>query len=217
MGKVNKDTVILSAQQLDHLADVIQELELKTAGEIRLMIVGRSSTIGHVWFQIWTLLTGMTALIFWLERDFFIFHADVWFWPVILLVYYFAAIQLAKLPGLQRLFIPRDDMESQVWSRAELEFQREGLNQTQGRTGILLFLSLMEHQAVVIGDKPIAAKLQQSTWDEVIDLVLVGGKTGDWVGQLEKALRLCGGVMATHFPIGTVDHNELSNLVIVKD
>lgn len=108
------------------------------------------------------------------------------------------------------------DSTDAVFSRAELEFHREGLDGTKAATGILIFLSLFEHEAVVLGDRAIAAKLDKAVWHEVVQKVLEGGRTRDWRGKLEEAIRMCGDLLTRHFPMQAGDRNELPNHVIVK-
>ncbi len=107
-------------------------------------------------------------------------------------------------------------MEQEVWKRAQLEFHDEGLDGTRARTGILIMLSLMEHQAVVLADKAIASKLDAGVWKDVIQVVLSGARGGQWRAKIEEALRLCGKLLAENFPVQRGDVNELPNHVIVK-
>ena len=79
-----------------------------------------------------------------------------------------------------------------------------------------MFISLLEHQAVVLADKGIASRLEANIWNEVVATMLEGPRTGHWADCIEKALRQCGSVLAEHFPIRPGDHNELPNLVIIK-
>lgn len=215
---------ILTQKELDHLAAVITDVELKTSGELRLMIVKRSTFSAYLFRILWLFVSMIALLILWQERHVIWIHErpivlnEPW-WLILTLLAGSAAIAwgFSRLQWVQRLLIPRAEMTAAVAIRAELEFYREGLNQTDGATGILIFLSLFERQAVVLGDKSISDKLKPGTWDEVVNLVVSGGKSGAWAAQLEKAIRLCGSLLNQHFPIQAGDKNELPNLVIVKD
>lgn len=210
---------ILNEHQLKNLSSVIGELEHKTSGEIRLMIVKRSSVTGHVPMLLWSLLISISFLLLWFWRHEFdlLFWNHWWVSPAVLVASYFLAIVLARFGWVQRRFTSFNDLKHQVWARAEVEFHREGLGGTSARTGILIFVSLMEHQAVVIADHGIASKVPANTWDEVVAIIIEGAKTGHWEEKLEQALRQCGALLATHFPAHVVNANELSNVVIIKD
>jgi putative membrane protein len=121
------------------------------------------------------------------------------------------------LAPVQRWLTAAEDLKHQVWARAEVEFNREIAGRTRSNTGILLFLSRMERQAVVLADKGIASKLPPETWSKVVGLIVDGARTSQWAAKFEEALRVCGGLLASHFPQELDDSNELPNQVIVKD
>ncbi|MGE3680793.1 MAG: TPM domain-containing protein [Bdellovibrionales bacterium] len=208
---------LMNQQELDHLAKVVAEVESQTSGEIRLMIVSRSARTGHVVTLLWFFLMALAMAAVWYQRHRMIFNADWWLLPLVISGSLLVAWILARIPWVERQLLWPSDVLAQVWARAELEFHREGLGQTAGRTGILLFLSLREHQAVVLADKGIAAKLDKHTWENVINVILEGAKSGQWSTKMEEAIRLCGRLLAEHFPIRPGDKNELPNHVILKE
>jgi putative membrane protein len=136
---------------------------------------------------------------------------------VLLLLLYVLSGVLARSTFLQRLLTPHEDLHHQVWTRAEVEFHREGLSDTKSHTAVLLFVSLFERQAVVFADQAIAQKAPPEAWNQVVALMVQGARTGRWAEQLEKALRECGKYLAEHFPPGPQKTNELPDTVIIKD
>ncbi len=212
-GKVK---VPLKQQELEHLEKVISDLEQKTSGEIRLMIVKSSIVTGHIFFMLFGWLASAVLFFVWIERHHFIWMASWWLVPSALVVTALVSWALSKIPAVIRAVTPVRDLRRQVVARAELEFYFEGLGATGQGTGILLFFSLLEHQAVVLADKGIASRLESNIWNEVVATMLEGPRTGKWADRLEKALRQCGALLAQHFPIEPGDRNELPNLVIVK-
>ncbi len=196
---------------------MVAELEKKTTGEIRLMLVRSSSAQGHLRFLLWFLYSTMALFGLWIERHLLIWVADWWLLPLVCLGAFALAWLTEGLPFLARAFSTDEDLRRQAVVRAEAEFHREGLGATQGQTGILLFISLLEHQAVVLADKGIAGKLGESVWRDVVATLLEGPKSGQWADRLEKALRQSGALLAEHFPAGHVNNNELPNHVIIKE
>ncbi len=208
---------ILNKAEQERLAAVIGEMEDKTSGEIRLMIVRRSSATAHVQPLLWSLLVAATFLILWYGRHDVVLWEGWWLWPAIVVVHAGIAWALSRFDSVQRRLTPFRDLKHQVEVRAEVEFTREGLTETRSRTGILLFVSLLERQAVVLADKGIAGRVEAGTWDQVIATILEGARSGRWAEKFEVAIRLCGGYLAAHFPQEAGDTNELSNAVIIKD
>ncbi|OYZ23565.1 MAG: hypothetical protein B7Y39_04465 [Bdellovibrio sp. 28-41-41] len=208
---------ILSDGELKRLAEVIGEVEEKTSGDLRLMIVKRSAVTGHVHLLLWSLMVALTFLYLWLNRHSLIFGERWWLWPSIILSQYIIAAFLSHSQLLQRILTSHRDLYHQVWARAEVEFHRQGLSDTSSQTGVLLFVSLMERQAVVLADKAIVNKLPSNIWDQTVKIIIQGARKGKWAEKLEQALRECGTHLTTHFPSQTGKNHELSNAVILKD
>jgi len=207
---------LLSEEQLQRLSDTITEVEKATTGELRLIIVGRSSRSSHV-FPLLAFLFSTFALIYlWYSRHMFVLEPKSWLVPALLFTSAVLAYALSRVPIVQRRLTWPADLEHQVLARAELEFHREGLDATENQTGILLFLSVLEHQAVVLADKGIAQKLDENVWTEVVAQILEGARHQHLAQNLEAAIRRCGELLQKHFPAQPGNRNELPNHVIVK-
>ena len=207
---------VLTQSELNRLTQVVGEVERSTSGELRLMIVGRSTPIGHVFPLATFALMSLSLVALWSMRYEMVLDFKWYLAPMILACSVLAGWLLARLTFVQRWLTSDEDMTSEVWRRAEIEFHHEGLDGTTGATGVLIFVSLMEHQAVVLADKAIAVKLPREVWSDVVQLVIEGARTGKWASKLEEAVRLCGKLLNAHFPIKAGDKNELPNHVIVK-
>jgi putative membrane protein len=209
--------MILNESELKSLADAIGEVEKKTSGELRLIIAKRSSHASHV-FPLLTLMLACASLIYlWTSRHMLMLGDTTWTLPIVLLGALVFGYLFSRLPSVQRHLTWSGDLEHQALMRAELEFHREGLGATAEKTGILIFLSLHERQAVVLADKGIAAKLEPRIWNEVIGIVLAGVRKKKLKEHLEMAIRLCGDLLAKEFPVKEGDENELPNHVLIKD
>lgn len=205
---------LLNEVQLKSLAQTISEVEKHTSGELRLMIVSKSTYTGHVLPMLWLLMMVicwplLVSQAHWVELRISVIV------PMVVISFSLAWL-LAKWEWLARYMIPTRDLVAQVWERAELEFHRENMGHTEGQTGILLFVSLFEHQAVVLGDKAIAQKLKAEDWESVIETMLKGPKLG-WYDALKAAIQASGALLSQHFPAQPGNRNELPNHVIVKE
>jgi putative membrane protein len=215
---------LLTREELDRLANTIAEAEKKTSGEIKLMIVKRSSKLPDVFKVLMLFFATMLMILCWYERENWFLYSGFFYTRylsyigiVVLVVSAALAWIFARFEFVQRLVTRPSVLAQWVWLRAELEFHREGLGKTIDRTGILILLSVFERRAVVLADKGINEKLDKNVWQEVIDSVVDGVKKGQLADNLELAIKQCGNLLAKHFPIKPDDTNELSNTVIVKE
>ena len=207
----------LTPGDLDKIEQTVAQAEKTTSGEIVPIIVRRSSTVGHVpliLFVIGLLLYYVLGISEW-----HIEYLENGWWILILWVILLFPLTrlLASIPAVQYMMVNRLDRQSQANMRAETEFYEAGLNKTDGSTGILLFISLMEHHAVVLADKGISQKLPQESWTEVVNLMLQGAKSKDLGGGLCQAIEKCGSILSEYFPIEPDDQNELPNKLILKE
>jgi putative membrane protein len=205
----------LGEHELQKLANKIGEIEKHTSGELRLMIVRRSSVFGHVFPILFLILAELVYLVTTSGR--LMMYEPPWLPYISVVLSVPLAYFLSHLDFLQRLLTSRGDQNQQVLARAEIEFYREGMGHTRSHTGILLMLSMQERQAVVLADKGISSKVPANTWDQVIALVIEGAKTNHLAEKLDAALEKCGGLLKSHFPQEAGDTNELPDAVIVKD
>ena len=209
---------LLNDTDLTEIEQAVASAEEKTSAEIVPVLVRRSSTTGHVPLAvILFLLCGYFMLSLDVGRG-IIFGSDHPAWylldiSVILLV----TRLLASLECIQRWLTPRADQQLQVMERAQLEFYENRLKNTRDATGVLLFVSLLEHQVVVLADKAIADQLPAETWNDAVKMVLAGIKKGKFASGMVQAITFCGQQTESLFPIKPDDTNELKNHLVIKE
>ncbi len=205
----------LDAASVQRIEEAIHQAELETSGEIVPMIVARSSTVGHV-FPLLLAIFG----VFYFAFDVSALGRDgPYHWLIAVgssVFVLLAAGILSQFAWVQRLLTGADDQMRQVEMRAEVEFFEAGLNRTRGGTGILLFLSMMEHKAVVLADEAIAAKLPPETWGEAVASIVAAARRGSLADGLVRAIDRCGALLSGHFPATSDNPNEIRNHLIVK-
>jgi putative membrane protein len=118
---------------------------------------------------------------------------------------------------VQKLLVPEKDEMEQVHQRACLEFYLNRVQGTSKRTGVLIFVSVMEKKAVILADEGISSKLPPETWDHLLVDFRVKLNQGQWVEGFTEAIRECGKHLKTHFPISTPSGNQLKNHLVVKE
>lgn len=204
-----KPEKFLSPEDRDRVRGAIEEAERLSAGEIRVLVVGRSAS--RSWFV--GLLAGVaTGVAAWAVQ-----HAGSWGHPGAGEILIAVAIGLAAaLVGAW--FIPpsRASMDRAAWARAKREFARLGIGQTAGATGVLVMFSLYEHEAVVLADKAINEKVPPDTWSREVKILLDGVKAGRPADGIAAAVTEVGALLAKHFPRRDDDKNELSDDVVLR-
>jgi putative membrane protein len=208
---------LLGTDGAERIETAIADAESRTAGEIVPILVRRSSTVGHV-----PLLAFSLILLGVLLGDLPVYLTRLggphWMWLAASWALAFGlAVTVSRLDITQRLLTPRRDQIQQVGMRAEVEFYEHGVGGTEGNTGVLLYVSLMEHRAVVLADHAIAEKVDEQVWQELVDLMIQGVKRGDLAEGMTQAIKRCGEILSPHFPIAEGDVNELRDHLVVKE
>lgn len=115
--------------------------------------------------------------------------------------------------GLFRVFDPVKAVEM----RALHEFRKMGVHRTKERTGVLIMVSVAERRIRIIADEGIHSRVQEGTWDRIVDMISSKIKEGRQKDGIIAAVGSVGGVLSRHFPIRTGDVNEISDEVSVEE
>jgi putative membrane protein len=107
---------------------------------------------------------------------------------------------LAMWVPLERHLVGRRALAQAVRSRALRAFHEEGLQRTAEGTGVLVFASLLERQAVVLGDHGIHARMGEEGWDEAVRVLAAGLRRGAPGDGFVEAIERCGARLEAHFP-----------------
>jgi len=133
----------------------------------------------------------------------------------VLLAVMFLAVRflLAWMP-LRMKLTPATTKNRRVRRRAIEMFRASAEHRTVGRTGILLYLSLLEHRAEIVADQAIHSRVEADAWGEamaaLVERVKVG-KTGEGIAIAVEAI---GAVLAEHLPASHDNPNEISDRLI---
>jgi len=199
----------------DHRAvhDALAEAERKTVGEILPVVVERSDPHpGADWLAALSLvIVGSSALLAWMP----------WQNPLAVLVAQVilgaTGFGLARLlPDFKRLFIFENRATAVAEEQAFQEFYANGLHKTEAATGVLVFVSLLEHRVVILADEGIDAKVDAEFWADTDDAILDGIRAGSLRDGLLDGIRRAGDLLSTQFPWREGDRNEIPDRLIVR-
>ena len=202
-----------SEEEKERIRQAVVAAEQKTSGEIVPMVVSASARYTEV--ELLGLIVGLgiatLAAAFYANpwgRDF------VYLWPILGAG---AGFFVCRIPWIKRRLLSRRRVDEAVLQRSLAIFTAEGLHQTRDHTGILIFVSLLEHEVEVLADRGINEKVPQGTWDEVVGIVTAGLKSSQGGDAFCKAIERCGAVLSEHFPRSPDDKDELSNRLVTGE
>jgi putative membrane protein len=206
-------TRFFSQEDQEAVRKAVAEAERETSGEIVAYVVERSDTYeeaewrGGAFFGSLVLIA--TAL----------FHDVAADWPSPLVagtllggvLAFGGGMLLVKFVApLTRVFTGRGIMERRVAARAAEAFVSEEVFNTRDRTGVLIFVSVLEHLVLVVGDSGITSRVGTDAWSGLVNTVLNGIRAGKPAGGLIAAVREAGEILKQHgVAVRADDNNEL--------
>ena len=211
------------------IQDAIARAESNTSGEIVPVVASvsgrydRSEDIFGVLFSLilltiaWLTTQEITPIDGQWESEVKTVITLPWALAIIFLGFIVGAILASFFPVLRLIFISKKEMREEVGRKALEAFHQFRIRGTQGATGVLIYVSLYEHNVRVLGDEAITEKLKQQDWDDVCNLVVDGMKSKQPAEKLVEAIEICGQLLAEHFPIEEDDQNELPNKLQLID
>lgn len=212
---------LFSAADHERITAAVRQAEKQTSGEIVPYVVGRSDSYEEAEWRCGALL-GAAAL-----AAFSIVYSYTGIWLplsvaelviVALLAGGLGVILPKMVPALKRLFAGDLLMERRVAQRAAEAFVSEEVFKTRDRTGILIFLSILEHKVLVLGDSGINAKVKAEEWTDVVRRIVTGIRSGKPADGLIDGITQCGMLLQKRgVAIRQDDTDELSDTLRTND
>lgn len=201
-------------EEKERIRRAVVAAEKRTSGEIVPMIVGASARYAEIDVAclIVGLLAGTAAALIW---------GDPWGLTRAELAWPLGGAALGQLlchvPAIKRRLIPRLHIAEAVHIRSLAAFTAHGLHYTRAHTGILVLASLFERRVVVLADRGINEKVKAGTWDEIMQIVTAGLKSGNGCDAFCAAIERCGDILAAHFPRQPDDRDELEDKLVTEE
>jgi putative membrane protein len=212
---------LFSQADRERIKVAVEEAEGKTSGEIVPYVVDHSDHYEDAEWRCASLLAFLTFCAAIVVRNF----TTVWL-PLDVVESGLAALAAGALGMLlvkyirpvKIFFAGRHRIDHRVAQRAAEAFISEEVFNTRDRTGILIFVSLLEHRVLVIGDTGINAKVEKADWHAIVQRVVKGMNDGKFTDGLVDAVRQCGSLLEKHgLKRRADDRNELSDSLRVSD
>ena len=201
---------LITEADRNRISAAIEVAERETSGEIVCVITGESDSYLYAPYM-WAALA---ALVVPWPFIFLTWWPVQWIYGLQLLV--FLLLLAVLMPrGVRTMLIPKSLQRTRAHRRAVEQFLVQNLHTTDGRTGVLIFISVAERYAEILADHGIHTKVQPAIWQEIVDRLT--GKIGQdrTADGFVDAISAVGKLLAAHFPPGTADPDELPNHLIV--
>lgn len=129
------------------------------------------------------------------------------------IVFLIVRVILAYMP-LRIALTPGGTRTRRVRRRALALFRASAERRTRGRTGILIYLSMLEHRAEIVADEAIHSKVEPGVWGDAMAALIAEVKAGRPGEGMAAAVTAIGAVLAAHLPREAGDTNELPDRLI---
>ena len=185
----------ISSEDHTRIVNAIQAAEAKTSGDIVCVLAQTSS---HA-----TALPVLIAAIAALATPWLLVTFTAMTVHRILslqVIEFLVLLVLLCLPRVRVALMPRRARRAIAHRVAMDQFISRGIAHENGRSGILIFVSLAERYARIITDDEIAARVPQSEWQAAIDALIVHMRDGRIADGFITAVNVCGNKLEQHFP-----------------
>ncbi|HYU30639.1 MAG TPA: hypothetical protein VEW48_00625 [Thermoanaerobaculia bacterium] len=192
------------------LADAVRDVESRSSAELVVAVRAHSGSFLHA-----DLITGIVlalAVLIGLLFSSWPF-ALVWFVVDPLLAGALGAFVASRLPTLRRALTLRRIRRRQVETAARATFVEKGVHGTTGRTGILLYVSLLELEAAVVHDRGVETLATTDGWRRAVGEIEATVRRGEDGVAVAARVRALGDLLAPALVRSAGDVDELANEV----
>lgn len=207
-----KMTGFFSEEEKERIRRAVAEAESRSSGEIATMVVQESDRYPEAEKLGALLVAGLVAVIAAVALR----HVTIWTYiPLVCLLYLPALWLFRRFPRLKLPFAGPLRQAEAVRERAVVAFYQQGLFRTRDETGILIFISLLEHKVWILGDRGINERIEQRCWESLAAEMAAGLRAGKGAESLCSVIAQCGDELARHFPRRADDINELTDEILM--
>jgi putative membrane protein len=206
--------LFFTSSEKEKIREATAHSESSTTGEIAVMVVNESSQYREAEILGGIVLGGLVAFVLTILS----FHESIWWYVPLSFLLFFPAWFLFKVAHrLKILCVGNKREQKAVRERALKAFYEKGLYKTKENTGVLFFISILEHKVWVLADKGIHEKIKQDTLNKFARNIAQGIREGRACDALIGAIKEAGELLTQYYPIQAGDINELSDEIICED
>lgn len=218
---------VINAQQRSRIEAAVAAAEAQTSCEIVPVVATSSGRYDRAEDLVGLWLAIIGAAIVWLALP---RSAESGAWNelpawgallilvVTMLVCFIAGAVVASRVGvIRRLFTPKQHMTDEVNARARQLFFDRRIHHTAGASGLLIYVSLFEHIAVVLGDRNVVESLGESFPEDLCRRLTADLKEQPVADSLCDVIQRAGESLAPKLPSASGNVNELPDTLVLID
>ena len=224
---MQKASEVINVEQRTRIESAVSAAESKTCCEIVPVVATVSGRYDRAedLVGLWCAVAGAVAAFLMLPG-----HTDAGRWGgipmwgqvvllaiVMLFCFVTGTATAQQFHVLRRLFTPRQQMQEEVNLRArELFFDRR-VHHTTGASGLLIFVSLYERTAVVLGDRSVVEALGQTFCEDLCQRLTTSLRSGDVAAAICDTIQQAACSLESALPRTGHDVNELPDTLVLLD
>ncbi len=192
------------------IARAIQEAESRTAGEIVTIIAREADDypfLPLLWAAGAALLTPLPLVLLDLPLSALQIYQ-------IQIVVFLGLGLLTRWRPLKMRLIPRSVKRQRAGRLARAQFVEQGLHHTEGRSGIMIFVSVAERYVEIMADQGINDRVPPGSWDGIVRDFVAKVRAKQTAEAFVLAVERCGALLAEHFPAEPRNPDELPNHLV---
>jgi putative membrane protein len=192
------------------LTDAVRDVEAVTSAELMVAVRARSGSYLHADLTAGILAAlGVLAVLLFSRWEFGL----VWFVLDPLLAGLLFGWIASKSPGLRRALTGPADRRRQVETAARALFVEKRVHGTVGRTGMLLYVSILEREALIVPDVGLEVLAATESWKATVAAIETAVREREDGVLVAQRVRTLGPLLAPSLPCAVDDIDELGNEV----
>lgn len=207
----------LTPYEFKEIESLIRTIETQTDGEVLPVITQQSQDYRPFSFLVsLSILALIMPFFVFLSQKAIVSYLGFWILAVSTLLFLLLIVpQFINSGFFISLLSKLTNSKQVIQQKAVLEFHNQNIGKTYFKTGVLIFVSLMERQVVVLADQTINEKVDSGQWVKTVNAITNGIANKNLFEGLKNGLEECSQVLEREFPHTTAQANKLPDRLIV--
>jgi putative membrane protein len=199
----------LSAVDKARVGDAIRAAEAATSGEIYVVVAKAADDfrlVAVMWAAVAAILLPWPLHLLTAFSTTTILVAQA--------VFFIATASGLSHPRIRHRIVPSAMAAASARKHAYEQFLAHGVHLTEARTGVLIYVALMDRRVEIVADGGIHSKVGADAWEQLAQDITTAARDQRLVDGIVDAVRRAGALLAHHFPPGRDNPNELSDRLV---